>query len=600
MPASGPRQGEARPILLDAYAARNCPVKVHNKYDRTVLSNPEGAEATSMRGASEALSEVFAGSATVRSAIWEVITAAGLQVVDLRPLADQEWPEREEATSEAVAAGAEVIVNPVCPVDTAGHRYGSPSLLIRDRRRADGGWGYLPVQIKASRLLSRAGASGQTMWLTRLRRPLPDQASEVPLALRSTMEPAMLQLAHYWRVLEASGWEAPGPARGGLIGTDDTDLLLASAPMPRRVTQLNPEGLAIGWVQLTERRLRTFSRTSPTGWRLRAPLERYDHEFGFRVKVAQVARQRTGRPEDPAPMVTPIVIPECETCQWWASCRPQLGSDDISLRVDKAPLDVREITALRSLGISTIQELGEADLDTVMADYLRLVQHRPRVEERLRTAAHRAQLLAAGVELERRTTGPIPVRRSSIEIDLDIETSADDRTYLWGWLITEGGQQRYLSHVRFSDLSRTQETRLAKEALGWMVSFLQDHPEALIYHYSDYEVVHILRLAETSKDPLIARAAELARTRFVDLFALMRTHFFGAHGLGLKQVAGASAGFSWRDEEPGGLNSQHWFVDAVHAPETEARQRAAQRVLDYNEDDVRATFTLREWLSAQR
>ena len=36
------------------------------------------------------------------------------------------------------------------------------------------------------------------------------------------------------------------------------------------------------------------------------------------------------------------------------------------------------------------------------------------------------------------------------------------------------------------------------------------------------------------------------------------------HGLGLKLIAG-HAGFRWRDDDPGGLNSQTWFADAVHA-----------------------------------
>ncbi len=40
--------------------------------------------------------------------------------------------------------------------------------------------------------------------------------------------------------------------------------------------------------------LRTFSRSRPEGWRLRSPLERYDHEHAFRVDIAAVAQQQTG------------------------------------------------------------------------------------------------------------------------------------------------------------------------------------------------------------------------------------------------------------------------------------------------------------------
>ena len=60
--------------------------------------------------------------------------------------------------------------------------------------------------------------------------------------------------------------------------------------------------------------------------------------------------------------------------------------------------------------------------------------------------------------------------------------------------------------------------------------------------------------------------------------------------LGLKVLA-TRAGFSWRDEDPSGEASIGWYElarDGDHA--------SLQRLLDYNEDDVRATRALRDWL----
>ncbi|MFZ1911741.1 MAG: ribonuclease H-like domain-containing protein, partial [Propionicimonas sp.] len=71
---------------------------------------------------------------------------------------------------------------------------------------------------------------------------------------------------------------------------------------------------------------------------------------------------------------------------------------------------------------------------------------------------------------------------------------------------------------------------------------------------------------------------------------------FGTNGLGLKVVATHGAGFAWRDEDPGGLNSMHWFADAVGGATAELREQARTRVLEYNEDDVQATWQLRRWL----
>ncbi|NMD46663.1 MAG: nuclease, partial [Propionibacterium sp.] len=83
---------------------------------------------------------------------------------------------------------------------------------------------------------------------------------------------------------------------------------------------------------------------------------------------------------------------------------------------------------------------------------------------------------------------------------------------------------------------------------------------------------------------------------FVDLFTVIRTHFFGTQGLGLKVVATKAAGFTWRDATPGGLNSLAWFDEAVTGATEEIRASARQRLLEYNEDDVEATWHVRRWL----
>ena len=74
-------------------------------------------------------------------------------------------------------------------------------------------------------------------------------------------------------------------------------------------------------------------------------------------------------------------------------------------------------------------------------------------------------------------------------------------------------------------------------------------------------------------------------------------HFFGVNGIGLKVVANAGAGFSWRDPDPGGLNSQTWWDLAVHDPDPQVRESSRTRVMEYNEDDVKATLAVRRWLA---
>ncbi|MDN5572242.1 MAG: TM0106 family RecB-like putative nuclease, partial [Propionibacteriaceae bacterium] len=326
-------------------------------------------------------------------------------------------------------------------------------------------------------------------------------------------------------------------------------------------------------------------------------LARYDDEHAYRVRLAEAALSSSGQ----TTLLTPIVSPECRGCVWQPHCQAQLDADDLSLRISKAPLDVHEVRTLRRLGITTVGELAQADLETLLVDYLPRVSHRPGGEARLRRAHHRAQMMDAGVELERTNDEPLDLPRHDLEIDIDIETSADDRVYLWGFWVDDptSGAPHYREFSTFASLDDAAEAALAASALGWLREVSRGRDFA-VYHYSDYEVLRILKLApRLPGDDLAAWAREAVAERFVDLFAVVRDHYLGANGLGLKVVAAAVTGFAWRDEDPGGLNSQSWHADAVGHEDAGVRELARVRVLEYNEDDVRATWHLRRWLREQ-
>jgi len=568
-----------RRVVLDAYAAGSCPVKIQNRYDPAIEAPGEGA--------SDALLEVFAGGKAFEYEVLSELIRVCDDVADLRSAGRPQWDLLQARTTEAVAAGTSVILGAALPIDLAGHRRGQADILIRDEQRPDGRPGYLPVEVKRHRVIERQGPRGTRAGrFSRLAEPVHASGFDsLDWVFKTSRERDLLQMSQYWRLLEAAGWSAGGEPRGGVIGTDT-------------IPDLGQEWL-VTWVRLEEKLVRTFSRTSEQGWRLRSPLERYDHEHGFRVSVAQRALSSTQDPSA-APMVTPIRIRECDRCEWWQRCLPQFHEEDLSLRIDKSPLDVREISALRRFGITTITDLCAADLDGLMADYLPEVKHRDGAESRLRLAARRARLMAAGTELEKVTEDPIEVPGGSLEIDLDLETSADGRVYLWGFCVDDlsGADPEFVSFGVFSDLGFAAEIALMRRALTWLDGLIAEHGDLRIFHYSDFETVNIRRLAGRSGDRELRRLAARVIEHCVDLFPLVRQNFFAVRGLGLKVVATVGAGHTWRDEDPGGLNSQRWFDEAVTAEDPDVRAAAAQRVLDYNEDDVRATHALRGWLRA--
>lgn len=602
MAALNVRDMSTDPVLLGAYAARSCPVKTQNAFDPTVALRPGPVD--------EALPERFEGGEQFEDEVFAALRRApNLRVLDLRGLADRhsssggssssdrlsssdlrsspDWQGAAAATASAVRDGVDVVLAATLPPDPAGRRIGVAGMLVRGLDRTDGRPGYHPVEVKAHKVLERRPSTTRVssrvnFSVTALHRPAPQHAQLLDGARFrvGSREADLVQLAHYWRLLEAAGWSADS-RRAAVIGTD------------------GPEGEPVlAWVDLDEPLVRTFSRSAAEGWALRSVLQRYDHEHAFRVAVAERARQQTGRPgSDPPRLVAPIVVPECGRCPWWEHCWPQLPDDDIGLRIDKSPLDPREIKTLRAAGVVTVTDLAAVDLDALLPRYLPEVSHRPGAEPRLRLAQRRSRMLAAGVTLERVGDAPVEVPGAVLEIDLDIETSPDGRVYLWGFGVSDNrdGSRRFVHVSRFADLSAAAEVSLARAALGWLQETVTAVPTR-VYHYSEYELTKITELAERSGDPLLSWAAGYAREHFVDLLPVVQAHFFGVRGLGLKQVATAGAGFRWRDEDPGGLNSQRWFLDAVHGETAALRAAARTRVLEYNEDDVDATAAVRRWL----
>ena len=600
----------ARGVVLDPWAARSCPVKTQHRFDPGSTPTPHAPSAPD-----DPLALRAEAARRRRAVVLErLIDRCAGRVADLRLLAADGPEVQAAATRRALADGVDVVVGGVLPLDVAGHRSGSPDLLVRGADTPAGSPAYHPVLVVWHKVLAPApegeeGGSVATLPWTSFAHPSPVALRHRPgVALRLRSEERDLrQLAHHHRLLQAAGFGA-ATAWGGLVGTDPpAEPVLDPSEGSGNGSGSGPDDPTLTWCDLAEPVLRTFDPEVPGGYRREAALERYDAAFARRLAVAEAALRGE-------PLLEPVVVRECPTCAWWERCRSRLDDDDVSLRIDRGALDRTEVEALRGLGTGTVRALAAADLDVLLPRYLERVPLRSHAGSRLRTAARRARLLVSGVPFVRETSGPIAVPAARVEVDLDIESSAEGRVYLWGFWVERPGhggagtadEGEYVAFAAFSDLDEEAETALAVEAFTWLRRLVQSEagseaghdPGVAVYHYSAYEPNQIDALARRSGHPVLAWASAYAREGFVDLLEVVKEHWFGVGGLGLKLVA-AHAGFAWRDEDPGGLNSQRWFADAVHGPDPDVRAAAETRVLAYNEDDVLATRHVRAWLRAQ-
>jgi predicted RecB family nuclease len=90
--------------------------------------------------------------------------------------------------------------------------------------------------------------------------------------------------------------------------------------------------------------------------------------------------------------------------------------------------------------------------------------------------------------------------------------------------------------------------------------------------------------------------AFLGSDEWIDLLEVAKSQLITGRSMGLKATA-ALAGFSWTVDDAGGTLAMVKYDQAVDADVAAGERAAAQRwILEYNEDDVRATAALREWL----
>ena len=292
----------------------------------------------------------------------------------------------------------------------------------------------------------------------------------------------------------------------------------------------------------------------------------------------------------------PRRINECRSCPWWTRCGPELTERrDVSLVVTG-----NQATVLTGMGISTIDELARYP--------------GPAPADRAGRAPFDDVIVCAaawldGTKLIRRVDEP-SVTRADVEVDVDMESYGEDGAYLWGTLLTDTSdptrEVRYRPFVTWDPLPTLDESRSFAEFWQWLTAERDaaraDGKTFAAYCYSQSAENRWLL---SSADRFIGRPGIPTRREvedfigsdeWVDIFEAVGRNFICPDGKGLKRIAPV-AGFAWRDAEPSGEASMGWYREAVGMGDSDVDPTQRTRLLEYNEDDVRATKVLREWIT---
>ena len=469
--------------LQGAYVAKQCPVRAQN--DALLPLTPAPSDPFTER----LLTRGLAFQADVLAEIARL--HPGAVVIEAGDAAAQ-----QAATLAAMAAGASPILGGRLPADPAGRRVGSPDLLV-----AGLGGGYRAIDIKWHQTLEPAqGRASELVPVCAELDALTREAAitHPELALRSREDDA-LQLAHYQRMLEASGKAVEGARCAGIIGVE------------RRVV----------WYDLDAPLWRTPSSTART--KLRTTMERYEFEFDFRLDILAVAARHRVDPSVEL-LVVPVRCDECPRCPWNDHCRAVLetGAGDVSLlpHIGWTPWRIHRDHGVRDRAALAALDWRTASLVAAGVDVVGLQEvaaNRPAATpvSELRTAWRAAKQLdlleASGINsvgdllaldpmtatyagsgltslpeqidvaraalggrpvYRRRGVERVVVPRADLEVDVDME-SCELGAYLWGILLTDrtGGaasRSRYIPFVTWESLTPEREVENSLAFWRWL------------------------------------------------------------------------------------------------------------------------------------
>lgn len=301
------------------------------------------------------------------------------------------------------------------------------------------------------------------------------------------------------------------------------------------------------------------------------------------------AQQIIGRVEKTEPAYSSGL---CKNCVWYSACLKTLEkTNDLTL----IPFLGRSMRQSMRDRIHSITELAELDPNGFLTEKGKKTIFPGIGPDTLRKMQARAKLLSAK-DGRPYLRAPVALPHSDREIFFDIEVDPmRDVCYLHGFIERRGGDNSTERFVSFFSDDHTPQTE--ERAFANALAFMQASVPCTIYYYSKYERTLYRKLR--AKYPNVCSEEDIEAlfesSHAVDLYfdIVLKATEWPTRDYSIKTLA-KYLGFSWRDTHPSGTASIEWYDRWIETRDPRIRQR----ILEYNEDDCRATRVLLDGIRA--
>lgn len=279
----------------------------------------------------------------------------------------------------------------------------------------------------------------------------------------------------------------------------------------------------------------------------------------------------------------------CKNCVWYTACIKRLEtSNDLTL-IPELGRSRRDAMIDQIGSIRDLAEINPAAF--IVGKRTVFAGVGPAMLEKFQA---RAKLLTNGGRPYLRAPVVFPVAELELFFDIEVDPMRDV-CYLHGFVERRRGDNASERFVAFFGEDPTAQAEERAFADAWR--HIQAAQPCAIYYYSKYERTIYRKLRQ--KYPHVCTEAEIEAlfdpTRAVDLYfdVVLKATEWPTRDFSIKTLA-KYLGFNWRDPHPSGAASIEWFDRWVRGRDPAMRQD----ILDYNEDDCRATRVLLDGIRA--
>jgi len=281
-----------------------------------------------------------------------------------------------------------------------------------------------------------------------------------------------------------------------------------------------------------------------------------------------------------------ITHSRCNLCHWFSHCYEVAQSQQhLSLLPGVTP---SRYTHLKLLNLTSVESLAAASVKQLehLPGFGSAVAHKL-IQQAQATLQNRAIAISHTPASQHPLLTEMELPTASVELYFDIEAAPEYNViYLHGVLVVD---RRNATETFHPLLAKSPED----EHVVWQqfLDLVWTYPEAPIFHFCPYEAQTIKRLGELYRTPY--QRIEPLFNRMVDLHErVTRVVTLPVESYALKPIA-KWLGFNWRNPEANGAQSIYWYSQWMQTGD----RSYLEDILQYNEDDCRATYQVKDWLA---